>query len=169
MIVKCSHCGKEFNRKPSTVKGKNYCCKECRHADKVETVKCDNCGQSFEKWKDYVYAHNFCCRECARVFTSERMTAYNADNNPTAMTQQRRLHIRDSRLGKGVGKTYEKTFGRHTHRIVAEQILGRPLKPGEVVHHINEDKRDNRPENLMVFANQRQHALWHKTHEKTGD
>ena len=33
-------------------------------------------------------------------------------------------------------------------------ILGRPLLPGEVVHHIN---GDNRPENLRVFSSQAEH------------
>lgn len=165
MKVKCDYCGKMFNKAPSKVKAKNYCCKEHRHANKVEVVKCDYCGREFEKRKADVFEHNFCNRECARTFTSLRMTNYNIEHNPTAMTMKRRTAVRQSRLGKGEGKTYTKTYGRHTHRIVAEQMLGRPLKPGEVVHHINEDKRDNRPENLMVFSSQAEHARWHELHD----
>ena len=37
------------------------------------------------------------------------------------------------------------------HRIVCEQILGRPLRREEVVHHKNDDPADNRPENLQVY------------------
>jgi len=47
------------------------------------------------------------------------------------------------------------------HILVAEQMLGRPLKDGEVIHHINEDKTDNRPENIMVFDSQSDHMKHH--------
>lgn len=48
------------------------------------------------------------------------------------------------------------------HILVAENTLGRLLKADEVVHHINKKRNDNNPSNLMVFASQRDHALYHK-------
>lgn len=35
------------------------------------------------------------------------------------------------------------------------------MRPDEVVHHINEDKLDNRPENLIVFPSQSAHIRHH--------
>lgn len=44
------------------------------------------------------------------------------------------------------------------HRHVATRLLGRPLLPGEVVHHIDGNSLNNAPENLLVLRSQRHHA-----------
>ena len=47
------------------------------------------------------------------------------------------------------------------HRMVAEKMLGRPLKREECVHHIDFNKRNNSPENLMVFKTVADHSAFH--------
>ncbi|KKN03484.1 hypothetical protein LCGC14_1107260 [marine sediment metagenome] len=52
------------------------------------------------------------------------------------------------------------------HILVAEEMLGRYLEPGEIVHHINGIKDDNRPENLYIYENLSEHKNGHITLEK---
>lgn len=47
------------------------------------------------------------------------------------------------------------------HRIVMEKHLKRFLKKGEVIHHINGIKHDNRIDNLKLFENHSKHIKTH--------
>lgn len=49
------------------------------------------------------------------------------------------------------------------HRKVMSRTLRRALRKDEIVHHVNGDKTDNRPENLMVMT-QGEHVKIH--HQK---
>jgi hypothetical protein len=67
------------------------------------------------------------------------------------------------------GKTYRDVHGylrfidsgKLVHRWKAEKKMGRSLKLGEVVHHQNKIKRDNRYGNLRVFDSHKAHQAHH--------
>jgi hypothetical protein len=64
-----------------------------------------------------------------------------------------RKHYRKVKKG---GKTYLK------HRLVMEEKLGRELKHSEVVHHVNGDIHDNKPENLELMKRDLHGRLHHE-------
>lgn len=53
-------------------------------------------------------------------------------------------------------RTHEQYY---EHRALASWRLGRPLRPGEVVHHVDGDPTNNHPDNLRVLPSQRHHML----------
>lgn len=111
--------------------------------------------------------------------------------NPNTLSQYRReLGLSTLRQGRILGPSHKNwrggrsvekrsgyvrlfcdTDGRpryiYEHAYVAEQILGRRLAANEVVHHINCDKTDNRPENLLVVT-RAQHVRLHRQLEAIG-
>ena len=122
---------------------------------------CTRCGKEMYRPKGKRRGRPFCSNAC-------KMKTLNAELNPGRMTSEVREKLRSFRLGSGEGTSYEKYYGRHTHRVVAEKILGRPLRRGEVVHHIDGDKRNNAEGNLQIFESQAAHAKWHAEHGMCG-
>lgn len=137
--LKCEHCGASFELLACQIgRGRGrYCSRVCSALGQRcgSEMHCDLCDVAFYKQAaEQDSARSFCSAECYQEWRALQRSP----------------------------DTYPKDGKRHLHRVVAEQWLGRPLAPGEVIHHIDEDKHNADPANLAVFPSQAMHALCHK-------
>lgn len=123
----------------------------------AEPRACEQCGIVFVPERKYPN-QKLCSLACQR---KKFLPALNGGNGELA---RRTIKDRADRLrNRGAGKTYRKLNGRHEHRVVMEQIIGRPLGKGEIVHHKDGNKRNNDPSNLELLPSQGEHARLHST------
>ncbi len=155
MIKNCLNCGKPFHVFKSRLivgRGK-YCSSKCYHAPKtlIERI-CIYCNKKFKIYKyNLKYGRGkFCSYPC--------FCKHNVGPN----------HQR-WRGGRVKKSEYEGTKIRSgyyllTHRVIMAKTLGRSLRKGEIVHHVNRKTLDNKPENLALCSNVGAHN-WCKTEE----
>lgn len=117
-------------------------------------VYCFVCGKALERKNPS--RKNFCSVEHRNLWMSEhvdfaKLARRHKAVHLTELNRQRNplCHIADR------GKANSRKA-----RAAAEESIGRPLEQGEVVHHMNGDASDNRPENLLVMPD-RQHRQLH--------
>ena len=147
----CPVCSATFNPRPG--QSQECCSVSCSttlqwrrtwaHKKYQEQTKaCRVCGEQYlrhERFSDAQWKQSkYCSRACQKKPLS--VWSFFSEKNRWHVLTQDHKHIPWARI------------------LIWNQI-GRPLKPTEVVHHINGDSTDDRLDNLILLPSKRAHAL----------
>jgi DNA modification methylase len=161
----CQQCSRHVRvkRSPATVKGDGpkFCSQQCNGLARRGTgsgptpnhsIICESCGKSARVYRSpSAGAPRFCSVKCIGLAQHGAANpAYSGGSHVGANGYVSAL-APDHPYANVRGYVYE-------HRLVMESLIGRLLAPEEVVHHRNQIRTDNRPENLQLLPNQAAHA-----------
>lgn len=115
---------------------------------------CEFCGVEFEAYRNKLQPQpKFCSVQCTgHAQTGENNPAYNGGRY--LCNGYYAIFSPDHPNCTGSGIILE-------HRLVMEKKIGRYLKKTEVVHHKDEDRINNDPDNLQLFKNNSEHMKFH--------
>lgn len=123
-------------------------------------IKCSNCGTEFVKWKCEITLTNFCKQSCyfSYIKSGKHSTiGQSAEKHPNWQGGRTYINADGYRMvwAFNYPGSHQNVIAEHI--LVIEKKLGRLLKLGEEVHHINHIRTDNRPENLVIFSSHSEH------------
>ena len=181
----CEFCGKEFYGPPSRSKAKHITCsKEC--FGKLAKSRSDlNCtcpiyGKKFHSKPSHIkrFKEVCCSKECNNIRRRNVMLGENnhqfglkGSNNPTWKSDEK-INRSGYRMIRALDHPFKNCDGFVLeHRLVAEKYLltdensviingKKYLDPNFEVHHIDENRLNNSPSNLLILTHE-QHRQYH--------
>lgn len=143
--INCLNCGDKFYAAQWELNnGRKYCKSDCQKTG--EDLTCRGCNKVFyaPAW-DIARGRKYCSHKCSEIGSGAYITS---DGYVKVMQKSH------PRADKG-GFVYE-------HVLVMERHLGRKVKRGEIVHHINHNRSDNTISNLQLLDSQSTHFSLHQ-------
>lgn len=149
----CEQCGEEFVNRHTTSRlcsdACNYASQKGKLKKKSEGVRaCPICKAEFTRRPRKPWRKTCGNTKCIRGLAEEHKGYLSGADHPN-WKGGKRLQTKAGYImvyaGRGAPSRLE-------HRVVMEEILGRPLQRYEEVHHRNANRADNRPENLELWV-----------------
>ncbi len=129
---------------------------------------CLVCGRVFKTYPSKIKLGRgkYCSKACSQEITNKALTR-NGVKSRFTKGQVPHNYTGKSITARGYIEIYSPKHPNRTnrgyvkeHRLIIEKHIGRYLNRDEYVHHINEDKQDNRIENLQIVSH-KEHMIIH--------
>ena len=165
----CRWCAKEFSLPPCRDWRDHYCSTGCGREHRTYLAKeldriCVICGSAYRSRRSLEL--RTCSPQCAGIRLRgrkqrpeeirNRLESWYRNGNAERLRAKRgpaHPQFKGRKVSDGYVWIWTEARGYiQEHRLVAEQTIGRKLGSDEVVHHKNEIRDDNRPENLVVMT-----------------
>ena len=196
VVLQCKICGASFKVPQCRSKTAEYCGKSCAVIGRAMAmslpkvaITCKECGKVFHDHQCHAHKRVFCskaCMESSRTHLQDKSNRTSGGNNP--MWRGGVCKHSDGYIYK---RAVDHPFACRSyvleHRLVAENNLRstdpesvflvrlgdrKYLRPEISVHHIDGDKTNNTPDNLMVVTNsehQKIHAALRRAKKENND
>ena len=164
-LANCVECGKEVYRTPWQLKNRRtFCGRDCYEKDWKKRLPGHNKGTWFESacpvcGKTFINGqHGLITERCSKKCSNVAHAVYGSKNPSWKGGQY---------INRGYMFIYApdhpRNHGGHVKRsiLTAEKALGKYLPDGAIVHHVDRNKMNDTPTNLVICENNSHHRTIH--------